>query len=99
MLSGDDGKPPAGIVYGPHPPCSLCGSDGFPADLEVTVRGRDAWLCIDCYTEHMPKAVRLARPVDRALTMRLRETEWSRSWRGWKRRSREEADAPGLLLP
>lgn len=99
MTAGPDGKPPAGIVMGPHPPCTICGSQGRPADLEVTFKGRDAWLCVDCYETHMPEPVRLAHPVNRANVMRLRNTPWSRNWVGWKGRSREDAEAPGLLLP
>jgi hypothetical protein len=91
--------PPLGLAIGPHPPCTVCGSDGYPADLEVTVRGRDAWLCIDCWETHMPEAIRLAHPVNRAKALRLRNTPWSRNWRGWKRTTREQAEQPGLIIP
>ncbi len=96
---GPDGQPPLGLLVGPHPPCVTCGSDGYPADLEVSFKGRDAWLCVDCYLKHMPPPVLAARPVNRAKCMKLRATPWSRSWRGWKRRRREDAETPTLILP
>ena len=99
IAPGPDGQPPLGLVIGPHPPCTTCGSDGYPADLEVSFKGRDAWLCIDCYLTHMPAPIIAAHPADRLKIMRLRATPWSRSWRGWKKRSRDEAETPTLTLP
>lgn len=96
---GPDGQPPLGLVIGPHPPCTVCGSDGYPADLEISLKGRDAWLCIDCYEKHIPAPIRALHPVDRAKTMALRARPWTRSWRGWKRRTREDAETPTLVIP
>lgn len=92
--------PPLGMVLGPYPPCSVCASDGYPADIEVTMKGNDAWLCLDCFAKHMPPSVRRAFPVDKAKALKLREEPWTRSWRGWKRRTREEAsEQPTLFIP
>jgi len=92
-----------GVVDGPYPPCSLCGSKGYPADLEITMGGNDAWVCYECWTsDKIPEAVRTVAPVSWDKVMRLRATPWSRSWRGWKRRSREDAPddkQPTLRLP
>ncbi len=94
----ETGMPPLGVLLGPHPPCTNCGSQGFPADLEVSFRGRQAWVCLDCYYT-LPAPIRGAMPVDRSKVLRLRQEPWTRSWRGWRRRSRDDAPSPDLVLP
>lgn len=95
-----NGLPPMGVVFGPHPPCTLCGSEGWPADIEISFKGRDAWLCLDCYRTKLSPEIRGACPVDVSKALALRDTAWSRSWRGWKRTTRENAiEQPTLVLP
>jgi len=92
---GEAAASPMPNLEGPFPPCGYCGSGGWPADLEVEVRGRATFLCIDCWGL-MPEALRMVMDVTRDDALRLREVVGSCSWRGW---GQVGSDHAGLVLP
>ena len=84
-----------------YPPCGYCGSDGWPADIEITLLGVLSHLCLDCWEGYVPERVRLRYPVgDRAEIEALRRRPGSASYRNPAARGRQRGETPGgLVLP